>query len=361
MLARPSVSQHLTSAYLSSEAPLTIPTKVYQGVRARQAWGPQDPQKLAGFIEKAVARYKDRIHMWEFLNEPIYTDYALPARLSQSDAKTYRPADYVALLATAAASMRKADPGCQVIGGIAGGPGEMTQAVIEAGILEHVDFFNLHIYPHLRAPEAYASEMAELLRRMDARGGRKPIWITEFSYYGVDDLPRRPFIPQPGAWAEGRLLESEQQCADYTVRFFVVMLSHGVQNIFIHSGASGTVNNPNFECALFDYGGAPRKLLPALAVLTQVLGPRPRALGMKTIGKAGYVASFETGNHAALALWQAEDESAPDRSLPAGDDLTWVDAMGRKLAGPPAKLSSSLTYLLSRSGRAAELLENIAP
>ena len=32
-----------------------------------------------------------------------------------------------------------------------------------------------------------------------------------------------------------------RQCADYTLRFFADMLSRGVQKIFIHSGASGTV------------------------------------------------------------------------------------------------------------------------
>ena len=345
------------SADWSSEAPLTISAKGYPGVRARQAWGPKDPRELAGFIERATARYKDRIHIWEFLNEPIYTDYALPAKPNdQSGTRTYSPADYVALLKTASAAMRKVDPACKVIGGIAGGPRQMTQEVLDAGILKHIDFFNLHIYPYLRAPEAYASEMAELVKRMDASGGRKPIWITEFSYYGVDDLPRRPFTPQPDAWAEERLLDSERQCADYTLRFFAVMLSHGVQKIFIHSGASGAVNDPNMECALFDYGGAPRKLLPALAVLTQVLGPSPECVGTKAIGKASHVAGFETGKQAVLVLWQAEDEQTQNLSLPSGSDLTWVDAMGRTLATPPKKLSHSLTYLLGRSGRAAELL-----
>ncbi len=350
------------SADWSSEAPPTLSTQGYPGVRARQAWAPKDPQELADFIERAAARYKDRIHIWEFLNEPIYTDYSLPARLSgQAGSRSYKPADYVALLATASAAMRKADPTCQVIGGIAGGPRELTRDVLDAGILKHVDLFNLHIYPGLRAPEAYAAEMAELVNNMEAHGGAKPIWITEFSYYGVDNLPRRPFVPRPDNWAEERLLESERQCADYTLRFFAVMLSHGAQKIFIHSGASGTVNNPNFECALFDYGGTPRKLLPALAVLAHVLGPSPKCAGAKTIGKAGCVAGFETGKQAVLALWQAEDEPLSSLPLPSGSALTWMDAMGRKLPGPPARLSSSLTYLLARSGTAAELLQKIAP
>jgi hypothetical protein len=348
------------SADWSSEAPLTISTKGYPGVRARQAWAPKDPQELAGFIERATIRFKDRIHTWEFLNEPIYTDYALPGK-SNAGSRTYQPADYVALLRTASAAMRKADPSCKIIGGIAGGPRQLTLEVLDAGILQDVDILNLHIYPGLRAPEAYANEMLALLKSMDAHGGRKPIWVTEFSYYAVDNLPRRPFVPQPEAWAEERLLDSERQCADYTLRFFTVMLSHGVQKIFIHSGANGTVNEPNFECALFDHDGAPRKLLPALAMLTQVLGPSPECTGMKRIGTDAHVAGFETGRQAVLVLWQAEDGRGPDLLLPSGSDLTWMDAMGRKTNARPTKLSNSLTYLVGRSGQAAELLQKIAP
>jgi hypothetical protein len=349
------------SADWSGEAPPGLSSSDYPGVRARQAWAPKDPRELAEFIERAVSRYRDRIHIWEFLNEPIYTDYALPARLNRrSGAKPYEPADYVTLLEIASAAMRRADPACKIIGGIAGGPKELTREVLDAGILKYVDLLNLHIYPGLRAPEAYAAEMAELLKDMAAHGGPKPIWITEFSYYGVDNLPRRPFVPQPDNWAEERLLGSERHCADYSLRFFAVMLSHGVQKIFIHSGASGAVNRPNFECALFDYGGAPRKLLPALAVLTHALGPSPNCVGARAIGNAGCAAAFETGSQAVLALWQAEDEHASELALPSAKDLTWVDAMGRKLPGPPVRLSTSLTYLLARSGNAAALLSRIA-
>ena len=265
----------------TSEAPDSVKvTKDYPGIRLRQAFAPKDPKDLGVFTERAVARYKDRVHVWEFLNEPIYTNYALPANRDRTIAGSrYTPADYVALLEVAAAGMRKADPACKVIGGIAGGPETFTREVIEAGCLKHLDLFNLHIYPGQRTPESYSGDMDDLLARMDAHGGRKPIWITEFSYYGADNLPRRPFFPRASSWSEARLLDSERQCADYTVRFFLVMLSHGVQKIFIHSGASGRVNDPNFECALFDYGGVPRKLFPAMAVLTGLLGPQPACVG----------------------------------------------------------------------------------
>ncbi len=347
------------SANWASEAPMTVTSNGnYPASRMRQAWAPKDPRELADYIGQAVTRYKDRVHIWEFLNEPIYTDYSMPARQSQANGRNYKPADYVALLATASSAMRQADPGCKVMGGIASDPFRMTQDVLDAGILKYLDYFNLHIYPNQREPEAYAGEMDALLKNMDAHGGRKPIWITEFSYYAVDNPPRRPAARNGG---EGGQLENERDCADYTARFFAVMLSHGVQKIFMHSGASGSINSPSYECALFDYGGAPRKLFPAMAVLTQNLGPSPACAGSGVIGQAGQVAAFETGRQAVLILWQSEDEPAPRLRLPSGKDMIWMDAMGRKSASPPSTLTPSLTYLLARTGSAANLLHQIAP
>ncbi len=87
---------------------------------------------------------KDRIHLWEFLNEPVYTSYALPSdREGKLGGKRYTPADYVALLEVAAKGMREADPACKVMGGIAGPPRTLTREVIEAGCLKHVDIFRL--------------------------------------------------------------------------------------------------------------------------------------------------------------------------------------------------------------------------
>ena len=344
------------SADWSSEAPDGLPTTGYPGVRLRQAWGPKDPRDLAAFIEKGVARYKDRIHVWEFLNEPVYTDYALPAdRTGKYGGRRYGPEDYVALLKTASAAMKKADPACKVIGGIGSGPRQMTREILDAGCLEHLDILNLHLYPGSRVPESYAAEMDDLLAMMQARGGRRPLWVTEFSYYGTDDLPYRPFFPSPHSWSELRFLESERQCADYTLRFFTVMLARGVGKVFIHSGASGTVNRPNFECALFAYGGAPRKLFPAMAVFTELLGPTPSCAGDRRLGESGYAVAFETGGHSVLVLWCADDGAGSSVAGLPSAGLAWRDMMGRAMPSPPA-LSTSPVYVLGPAGKAKELL-----
>ena len=348
------------SADWSSEAPGGLPTTGYPGVRLRQAWAPRDPADLAAFIEKAVARYKDHIHIWQFLNEPIYTDYALPAdRTGRYGGKHYGPADYVALLERAAAAMRKSDPRCKVIGGIGSGPLNLTREILEAGCLRHIDILDLHMYPGSRRPEAYDTEMAELEALMDRHGGRKPVWVTEFSYYAADRLPRRPFFPSDNSWSEHRLLAGERECADFTVRFLLVMLAHGVQKVFIHSGSSGHVNEPNFECALFDYGGAPRKLFAALAALTELLGPAPSCAGERRFGESGWAVAFETGRQSVIAVWSTDEDAAAGVEAPSPEGLSWRDGMGRPLAARPVRASSSPAYLVGPPGKAADLLRSI--
>jgi hypothetical protein len=328
-------------------------------VRLKQAFGPRDPKEMAEFIGRAVARYKDRIHIWEFLNEPIYTDYALPGGLRERGGKSYGPADYAALLGVAADAMRKADPACKVIGGIGGGAQQLTREIIEAGALKSLDILNLHMYPGARRPEGLAAEMDSLSALMEKSGGRKPIWITEFSYYGADDLPRKPFIPSPNSWAEERLLESERQCADFTVRYFAVMLARGVQKIFIHSGGSSQVNEPNYECALFDIGGAPRKLFPALAVLTELLGPSPQSRGERRVGDSVWAVAFEAGGRSVVIVWS---DDAPCRvAAPAEPAARWLDIMGLGLPAGPVTAGSSPVYLVGSAGQAEALLRGLRP
>lgn len=350
------------SADWISEAPDDLPTTGYPGTRLRSAWGPRDPSELARYVGQAVGRYKDRVHVWHFLNEPIYTDYALPAdNGNRYGGRNYTPADYVALLKTAAAAMKKADPGCRVIGGIGSGPTNLTREVIEAGILPAIDILDLHMYPGARLPEGYAPEMDRLLAQMDAAGRRVPMWVTEFAYYGADNLPRRPFQPTGSSWSENRLLEGERACADLTLRFIVVMLSRGVEKVFIHSGASGEVNRPDFECAPFGYGGTPRKLAAALAVLTDLLGPAPACEGERRLGEAGWAVAFRTPRQGVIILWKDDEDADVRIGVPPSPDVARLDVMGRPLADGPIDLATSPAYLVGPAGKTKQLLESVQP
>jgi hypothetical protein len=348
------------SSQWASEASPDLPRKGYPGERLREAWAPKEPQKLGEFIAKTVSRYKDRMQVWEFLNEPIYTDYALPGsmRAEKYPGKSYSVADYVNLLKVAAAGMRQGDPQCKVMGGIAGPPTHYTREVIEAGCLGQVDIFNLHMYPGHRMPESYLKEMDTLLGIMAEHGGRKPIWITEVSYYGADDLPRRPFIPASNNWSEERLLDSERECAELTVRYFAVMLARGVEKIFIHSGSSGSVNDPSFECCLFEYGGAPRKVFPALAVLTELLGPKPKYVAEKILKNGAYCFGFETGKRAVVVAWVADEDGRATIDAPP-KTTECLDIVGKKIAAKSVELSGAPVYLIGPAGAAKEMMDGL--
>ena len=137
------------------------------------------------------------------------------------------------------------------------------------------------------------------------------------------------------------------------------MLSRGTQKIFIHAGSSGTANQPSFECAIFAEGGAPRKLFPALAVLTELLGPAPVFASERRIGATGWAMAFETGKQSVVALWNADEDPATRTAVSSSGSGRWMDIMGRPIAAQPVGLSTSPVYLIGPAGKAKELLGSL--
>jgi hypothetical protein len=345
----------------ASAAPASVGGKGYPGNRLRMAYAPTDPKLLAKFIERCVRHCKGRVDTWEFLNEPIYTTYSLPSANKGLAGAAYTVRDYVRLLKEATAAMKRADPSCRTIGGIGGGPDLLTDEFIAAGGLECVDCLNIHTYPDRALPEGYIEPLARLVGQMRARGRVLPIWLTEYSYYATDEPPWRPFVPHSGHWAANRLLRDERQCADYSVRFALVMLAGGVEKIFYHSGASGEVNRHPLECCLLRYAGVPRKVYAAQAALASVLGPQPRlaarlkppsAEGRPVEGLYGY--AFQCGRRGVVAAWADAELAGQDWKLRAGSAASLLDIVGRRIAGKEAALSSSPVYVLGE-GAAADL------
>jgi len=315
------------------------------GDAIRESWAPTNPSDLAAFAGKVAAHYRGKIHVWEFLNEPIFTSYALPG-------SRYNAADYVSLLKPTAEAIHRADPGCRIIGGGASSPTHLTKEMIDAGVLDSIDILNLHIYPGLDSPERYLPEMERLNQRMDALHKRRPIWITEFSYYGADDPTTTVHIPGTN-WEDSRMLNDEKQCADYTVRFFALMLEQGVERIFIHAGTNEPVNTPSVECCLFD-GNAPRKVAPAVAQFCSFLGSNAKPAGYHGTPGGAYSMGFETGKQAVVVAWSTGISASP--RPPSG--FRAFDEMGNMISGP-IHLSESPVYLVGPSGSAKQALAAI--
>lgn len=133
-----------------------------------------------------VERYRGKVDTWEVLNEPIFTTYALPR------AAGYMVDDYIHLLKTAYEAIRGANLTAKVVGGIAGWPDELTMEFVRRGGLKWVDILNLHTYPGRAQPEVFEGPMEGLLSAVRERGEPRPIWVTEFGYYGDDNPPSSP-------------------------------------------------------------------------------------------------------------------------------------------------------------------------
>lgn len=321
-------------------------------LRARWAWRPRDVQELAGFVAAGVGRYAEHVQVWEFLNEPLFTTYSLPdsGSLRSTTLEGHTGDDYLELLRAAASAIRAANPQARIVGS----PGMFANAkytipMIEAGILEVVDIFGVHDYPGKTTPEARFALGEELLTAMKAHGGPKPIWVTEFSYFGTDDLPRNPFKPTPGSFSETRLL-TEKDVADYTIRYCTLSLGRGGERIFLHSGCTGSVNKPGTDSCLFADGGV-RKVFPALAVFTELMGPGPTCVADKTGGDS-FVFAFETGQQAVVVMWDP-DENASEARVP--DGVTCLNIMGQKVTEPTVRLSGSPIYLVGPADLAKQL------
>jgi len=327
------------------------------------AYAPRDPSQLDAFIRKAATHFKARVSVWEFLNEPFYTLHALPA-LDQIDESlkglagaSYRVQDYIDLLARAYRVTKEVNPSSLMIGGISGRPDLMSRDFFEAGGLNHLDIFNLHIYPGLRRPEYYIGEMERMLSYMDKAGGRKPVWITEYGYYGVDATLWAPHVINAWDWPGNRFLKDEREASDFALRFALIMFAHGVEKIFYHSGmgVSSEINSHSEnESPLTRYGGVPRKLYATQAALADLLGPQPRFVAPVSFAPNsthlhGYV--FETHRGPLAALWSAGP--ATEIELTPGIDAR--DAVGNRIESRRIPLDASPIYLSGARLTAAQL------
>ncbi len=262
----------------------------YPGIRERATHMPADMDDFRNYVRTTVLRYRDQLKVWEILNEPIYTSYALPA------AEGYTVEDYVTLLQAAYESVKGADPEALVIGGIAGHPGSLTEEFIRAGGLKWVDAINLHAYPGLQAPESFIEPLEKLNARMAAAGKRRPIWFTEGAYYADDDPPTEPY---QSSWMT--VMDSELEAAAYNMRFCIILIGHGARKIIYHSGTPGAVNNEGMAGIFFEWEGAPRKMSAAQSQLTWLLGPDTVSLGR--LSEEPYAYAFHSRGKTVVALW----------------------------------------------------------
>ena len=300
----------------ASSAPAEVPPKGEPGSgKWRGVYMPRDLGEFQDYVRTTVKHYHGRLNVWEIMNEPVYTEYALQRSLG------YTVADYAKLLEAGYKAVKEADPKAFVVGGIAGGPTNGTADFLAAGGLKWVDAINLHPYPGTSRPEAYLPGLDELDAGMVKAGGRKPIWVTEGAYYADDDPPVSG--PSAGGWMA--LCESERECGALQARLDLLLITYGARKIIYHSGTPGQLNNEEIASVFFEWDGAPRKMVATQAALTALIGPDVKPLGSMSEAVRAY--GFQSRGKTVVAVWDDGDDGFV---LRPGQGARLLDLLGNE-------------------------------
>ena len=317
------------------------------------SYAPSDMNDFGAYAAAVERHYEHSrprpVTHFQILNEPVYTDYALPRKFG------YTLADYLRLLETGSRALHAADPECRVVGGISANlEAGLTRNFVTQGGLQWVDVFDLHMYDPPRPAESYEDSFRELEELMRAHGGPKPVWITEWGCY-ADDNP--PCVPQSVGDATMNRCRwpNERAATEHIVKFTAVAFAHGVRKMFFHAGTCGTINGPDAGGVLFTYGGAPRKMYAGVAVLTRLLGVPDECI--KTVYDEGLLAYvFRTKDRVVAIGWC---EAGHSRKLNLAPTVHACDIMGNPVTGGGLVLEQSPFYLVGKEAKA--VLSSLSP
>ncbi len=324
----------------------------YLQARLPLAYAPNNSNSFGYYAGKVVRHYSQsqprRVTTYQVLNEPVYTDYALPRKFG------YTLGDYLSLLQTASGWMKDADPQCRIVGGISANlDAGLTRDFVAQGGLRFVDVFDLHIYDPPRPAGSYEDSFRKLEELMRAHGGPKPVWITEWGCYADDDPPCLPESVGDASMNRCRW-PSERAATEHIVKFTAVAFAHGVRKIFFHAGTCGTINGPDAGGVLFEYGGTPRKMYAGVAALSGLLGvPDAFVKEAHRDGLRAYV--FRCRGRLVAVAWGDLERA---RTLTLEPKVAAYDVMGNRLPARNAPLGESPVYLVSPNEEA--LLNSVA-
>lgn len=324
----------------------------YLRARLPLAYAPKDMSDFGDYAAETVRHYRRNgscaVTHFQILNEPVYTDYALPRRFG------YTLEDYLRLLKVAYRSVKAADPQAVVVGGISAGlESGWTADFVKRGGLRFVDVFDLHNYDPARPAESFEDSFRSLAELMRAHGGPKPVWITEWGCYADDDPPCVPQTVGDATMNRCRW-PSERAATEHIVKFTAVSFAHGVRKIFFHAGTCGAINSTDAGGVLFEYGGAPRRMYAGVAALTKLLGV-PEACE-RVVNQEGTTACFfRSGGRTIAIAWRGGEDTKP---LRPASGVTVLDLMGNPVEGSVSVLSQTPIYLI---GATADVVARALP
>ena len=299
-------------------------------------------QDFAEYVRATVKHDLGRVAYYEILNEPLYTHYALPSAVY---GYRYKMSDYLDVLRMAYQAAKAADPRCTVIGGIAGGPGkEWEDQFIEQGGLRWCDVTNYHLYPSRQRAEAMEIAFQMRWEQMQKRGEAKPIWVTEFGLYAEDDRPR-PRNSAGDSTMNDAMRPDERTAAADLVQWATVMFAHGVRKVFFHAGTCQGFHDSSTGNMFFEYGGAPRKMYPAVAAMARLLAPDFQFVRNWDTPQWLHAYEFRSRGRTVVILWTRKAD-APKLEVPRGFRV--LDLMGNPLEVAEAIPGESPLYLVGK-------------
>jgi hypothetical protein len=207
-----------------------------------------------------------------------------------------------------------------------------------------VDVFDLHMYSPPVPATVYEEAFAKLEALMKTHGGPKPIWITEYGCYADDDPACVPVTIGDAAMNRSKW-PSEQAAAEHIVKFTAVTFAHGVRKIFFHAGTSAQINGVDGGGIFFEYGGAPRKMYPAVAALTRLLGTPDESLGTIVQGDVrAYL--FRRGQQSLAIVWSTTPKKT---MLKLAGGVQAFDIMGNHSSAQEIAVGTTPVYLVESS------------
>ena len=307
------------------------------------AYAPRDSGDFGRYAAAVVRHYPGR-NTFQILNEPVYTDYALPREFG------YKVDDYIGLLKVAVRSMKDARTDCRIVGGpSAGVQSGWTRDFVTKGGLQYLDDFDLHIYEPEHPIAVDAASFGELENLMNAHGGPKPFWVTEWGCYADDDPACLPQTTGDETMNRCRW-KTERAAAEYVIKFAAVAAAHGGQKYFFHAGTCGTINGPDSASVLFAYGGEPRKTFAATAAFARFAGLAEHVKQLPVPDLSAFLLRTENSKskhkEAAAIVWNEQDTA---RTLILRTGVTGYDFMGNPLPVGKALLGETPIYLVART------------
>lgn len=344
---------------------LTTPTWARKPSCAGNYWcPPKNPQDYYEFVRDTVEHYdgdgyadapaSPRVAYWEIWNEP--ND---PANWLGT------PAEYAALLKAGYAGVKEADPTAQVLvgsvyvfDGVSGGAPAYDGLVFLSNVLAADPtawnaFDILGIHPHMPdvAPDkpglmenvTMLARMQHALNWVAARGGGKPVWVTEVGW-STCTAGQGDCTPA--------LAKTEVQQADYLLRTMAMGRAKGLPHVSVfqlEDKFDGSQSKMWGGCAIIKPAAqnyAPKLAHHAIAVMVQqlsgasYLGPGPlHGLQWEEIGTQRRLSAYSRFDYRFTTvdggyvdiLWRP-DEQNETVAFPVGEGwtVTWVERDGQE-------------------------------